>query len=433
MTVLLETLGPCRRKLKIDVPAERVTEQMNEVVGQYRKMARIPGFRPGKAPAALVQNHFRKEIMQDVAERLVPSAYREAVQEQKLAVLLVVDAEQPEIKPNQPYQFSITVDVRPEFTLPEYKGIPVKIDTTEITEADIDKGVEDTRRSQGRFADLAEGSVEAGDLAQLDFAGIVEGEPAVNTEEAEIASLLKGEGFWSRTDEQSFMPELTSQVVGMPKGETKEIAVTLPAEYHVPVLAGRLLRYNVRVSAIRRLNLPELNEEFFKKAGVADLAGLRERVAAQLRKNKELSETYSRKNGVQEWLLQNTTMDLPESAVQHETRRLAEDFMRRRMGEGMEENVLREHAGQIFEGAGQQAQHSLKVRFILAAIAEKETIEPSESDIKDELNRLANQLKMDAKTVEARLRENNNYDKLLEDIRNNKTVDFLVSQANFTS
>ena len=433
MTVELENVGPCRRKLKIGIPVEQVTAQMQEVMGMYRKVARIPGFRPGKAPAHLIQNHFRKDILKEVTDRLIPKAYQDAVKEQKLAVISVVDGEQPPVQENQPYTFSIVVDVRPEFTLPEYKGIPVALETKDITDADIEQGVLDTRRSQGKFTELAEGAVEAGDLAQIDFAGIVDGEPAVDTANPEVASLLKGEAFWTRTDEQSFLPPLVAGVVGMAKEETKEIAVTLPEDFNLPTLAGRSLRYNVRVANIRRLQLPELNEEFFKKAGVEGLEGLRERVAAQLRKNKELMESYGKRAKVQEFLVQNTPMELPESAIQHETRRFAEDFIRRRLDEGMDEGQLRDHSGQIFEGAGQQAAQSLKVRFLLAAVAEKEGIEPTAEEISGEINRLANQLKMDTKTVEERIQQNGNYDKLLEDIRNNKTIDFLVNHANVTN
>jgi trigger factor len=434
MPVALETIGPCRRKLTIDIPAEQVNSEVDQVLGAYRKLARIPGFRPGKAPNQLIKSHFKKEILDEVTQRLLPKAYQEAVKEQNLKVIAVVDGDQPTVQEGQGYTFSVTVDVRPEFTLPEYKGIPLPAPAEEVTEADIDQAVEDSRRAKGRFVMVEEGSVEAGDLAQIDFAGLVDGEPAITAEShPQLASLLSAEGLWSRTDEQSFLPPLTTQLVGAPKGELREYALTLPEDFQPAELASRSLRYNVRVQAIRRVQVPELNEEFFQKEGVADLAALRERLREHLAENRRLMAQFEQRRRIQDHLLQATPFDLPEALVTQETRRLAEDFIRQKLEEGLPEDALRENADKIFQGAGGQAERDLRARFILHEIAERESLQAETGEIQTEINRLANQARLSPEEAEKRVRANGYYDRIAEDIRLRKTLDFLLSHATIGS
>ena len=177
MKCTVETMGPCRKKLNIEIPATEADQEYQEALAAYVKGARLPGFRPGRAPAAMVQRRYAKELQAEVQERLVARGYRAAIQENKLDVLEILDVTDARYLAGQPLAFSVTLDVPPDFTLPEYKGMPLSQQKFEVAETEVEQTLRGMLERQARFEDVAGRPAQKGDLVQVDYEGVCGEQP----------------------------------------------------------------------------------------------------------------------------------------------------------------------------------------------------------------------------------------------------------------
>ena len=181
MNIRVESAGQCRKNVFVEVPADLVKNEFGEVVQAYSQYAKIPGFRPGRAPRDLVRKRFAKEIAQEVKERLVPRAYQEAVKQQNIQTVAVLDVKEDPIEDGQPFSFTVVVDVTPEFPLPDYKGLKIEGKKIEISEEDVDSTIKRLQDQGGRYDDVTGRAVQTGDLVQVDYEGTIDGQPVETT------------------------------------------------------------------------------------------------------------------------------------------------------------------------------------------------------------------------------------------------------------
>ena len=274
MNVTVEDSGKCRKIVRIELPSELVKQETDRVTAEYKQYARIPGFRPGKAPVNLVRQRYQKEILAAVKEQLLPKAYRDAMEQEKLDVVAVIDMEGGDVNAGQPMSFSITVETRPEIALPEYKGIPLTRKPVQITDADVDAALTNIRERYAKFEDASGQAVAAGDLAQIDYSATVDGK---KLEEVDPAAKGLGEGvdFWVRVDENAFIPEFATALPGRNIGDQVDVSVTFPADFTSEALRNATATYSVTIKGLRQKILPALDEEFAKRVGEASVETLR--------------------------------------------------------------------------------------------------------------------------------------------------------------
>src|SRR5690606_12975196 len=226
-------------------------------------MALLPGCRPGKATAAMVQKRFSKEIQDEFRQKVVAKAYKSAMDQAKLDVLTIVDVEEGELNPDAAATVKVTVDIRPDFELPEYEGLPTQVEPTTVSDEEIDRVIENMRAERADFR-VAERAAQKGDYVKLAYEGKVGDQPIL-----EIAPDKQIYGKVPQTweevegEQEGLIPGLGKQLAGLKAGDTKDITITFPAEFApVPALAGKTATYSVNVQEVRERVLPPMDEEF---------------------------------------------------------------------------------------------------------------------------------------------------------------------------
>jgi trigger factor len=432
MNVRVEAPSPCRRKIHIEVPIEKVRAMFDEVTSQYAAFATVPGFRPGRAPKDLVRMRYRKDIASDVKERLMPEAYKAAIKQENLTTVSVLDVSEKEIDESRPFEFSVTVDVAPDFALPSYKGIPLHRREPRVEESEVENVLLKVRQNAASYTDIAGRPVQPGDFVQIDYDGVCEGRP-IQELVPKAVELGSARDFWMLLDEKTcVLPGFVKGLCGASIGERREIAVDFPADFAESALAGRTALYFVTVKAIREPKVPELDAEFCKSHGMESPDDFRKRVREDLLRLKEMEENRRLKSQIIRHLLDNTSCDLPESMLQEEARLTVHDLVQEYKRQGATPDDLQAQKDDLIETATRTAVEKVKLKFILRRIAEEEQIKVEEREVDDHISQLARSWRIPVNRLRADLEKNNSMDDVREGILQRKVIDFLLNMAAIT-
>jgi trigger factor len=430
MNVEVETLPNCIASLRIELPPEVVTKEWNEVAKTFRQAARIPGFRPGKAPQNVVEAKFRKEIQEELTKKLVSETTREAIREKGLKVLSVSDVDAVEFTPERSMKFTATLITSPEFELPEYKGVPVRVPSAEVAPEDVEKGLQSLRERQATFSDVEGRAVELNDFAVIDYATTLEGKP-LNEVEPKAPKILQGRNdFWIKLDEQTLLKGFSEHLVGMTPNEAREFDLQLASDYPIPTLADHVIHFNVTLKTIKSMQLPELTEEFANQIEPGlTLEQLKKRVEEQIGAEKKRRIEILKQNQIVDYLASRVECELPQSYVKEETRRIMSEIVQQNQLRGVSEDVLRENQKDIISTASRNARERLKTNFILNRIAEKEGIEVEPEELRTRVRAMANQYRVKYEKMMSDLEEKRVLGHVREEVLMGKVLDFLTSSA----
>jgi trigger factor len=430
MNVDVEQLPNCLASMHVELPPERVKQEWNEVVKGFRQAARIPGFRPGKAPQNVVEAKYRKEIQEELTRKLVQETTREAIREKGLKVLSVSNVDDVEFTPERSMRFTATLITTPEFELPEYKGIPVKAPTSEATEEEVEASLNRLRERHATFSELEGQPLDMGSFAVIDFATSVEGQP-LSEAFPDAPKILNGNNdFWIRAEDDILLPGFAPSLVGMQVGETREFDVPVPDNFPTESLAGKVVHFRVNLKALKKMDLPELTDEF--AAQVAEgptVEKLRDLVRSRMQEERVREANAQKRTQIIDYLVKNVECELPQSYVRDETRRIMSEIVEHNQQRGVSEELLRESGKEIVDTASRSAKDRLKASFILTRIGEKEKIEVTANDVKRRVGELATQYRMTFDKAMAELDRKGAIPQIYEEIQIGKVLDFLTSNA----
>ncbi|NLX25280.1 MAG: trigger factor [Lentisphaerae bacterium] len=428
MNVSVNDAGTCRKKMTIDVPSEEIAKEREETLKAYMRYANIPGFRKGKAPKSVVAKKYAQDIDKDLQERVLPKYYHEAVKEAGLKVVNIIDVTDVIIEDEKPVLFDVTVDVEPEFSLPKYTEIPVKEEKVVITDKQVQEYLDGLLRQHANYEEVDGKAVAEGDMAQLTYEATVDGQPLQEVI-PEAKGIGSGEGYWVSADDYAFIPGMGKAIVGLNKGDKKEVEVAFPDTFMVKELAGVKALYQIEVTAVRELKIPEIDAELCKKLGVEDEADLRQKIREQLETNSEYAALNKMHQQIVQYLLEKTEIEVPDSLVQQQARNMMNDIARQRMMGGMSEEQLAEQQMEILEEAKERALDNVKIRYIGLAIADELEYTASANEISEEIASIAIQQRRDAREVRKEMEENGTLDSVGEQIRFNKAIDYMFENA----
>lgn len=432
MNATLEKLPNCLATLRVEVGAEALSQAREKVVRGYLNQARIPGFRPGKTPRALVEKRFTKDIAEQTESDLISESLTEAIREKQLRVLRVTNVEDVKLEPTG-MSFSATLVTVPDFELPEYKGLEVSVPkvTDAKKEASVAALLEDLRARHADFVDLAEARGAAmEDFVVVDYKGTIGGQP-IHEHFPKVGQILSSnEGFWVRMTEEAFFPGFCAQLEGARPGDVREFQIEVPADFPVEGFGGQKLDYVVKVNEIKIRVLPELNDDFAEAiAPGKSLEQLRELLREEVeRRNASQIESLKR-DQVMEHLLSRVECELPEDMARAESNQVLSEVVEENQRRGVSQEMLRENEKEIVANASQTARNRLKGSFILSRIAETEKLQPTREEV---LGRIAAIAKRAEITIEKALKEVSKRRMLPQienDILTTKALDFVVAQA----
>lgn len=413
--------------LDIEVEEGKVAEALDKAFKKVVKKVNVPGFRKGRVPRQIFEKKFGVEVLyQDALDIILPEAYMEAVNETGIEPVGRPEVDVEQFAKGQTLKFKVTVTVKPEVKLGEYKGLEVPAEETEVTEEEINAELE---RLQQRHAELEvaeEGAAaENGNITVIDFEGFVDGE-AFEGGKAEKYTLELGSG--------SFIPGFEEQVVGMKKDEEKDIEVTFPEDYHAEELKGKKAVFKVKLHDIKRKNLPELDDEFAKDISEFDtLEEYKEDLKQKLSETKKQEQQAKREAAVVEKAAANAEVDIPVEMVEAEQDQMVKEFERRLGMQGMNLDLYFQFSGQNLDTLKEQmkedAEKRVRNNLVLEAIAKEENITASDEDVNAEIEKLAESYQRTAEEIRSIFEANGSLSSMNQDLAIRKTVDFLLENS----
>ena len=237
MNISLEKKEKCLAALRVEIPAELVTAERNKVLKAFVSKARIPGFRPGKAPKSVIEKAHGQSITQELESRLIQSSFQQALKENEdLSVLNVKNPENVVHQADGSFTFEAELILSPEFDLPEYKGLEIEVPKSEVSDEVIEQNLEQLRQRFADYNDIEDRSAEKGDLAIIDYTATIDGKPLDEVGGEQAKPLASNEGYWIRIEDEAFFPGFTDALIGTKKDDEKEIKVTLPNDFPIETL-----------------------------------------------------------------------------------------------------------------------------------------------------------------------------------------------------
>jgi trigger factor len=411
VVLALEEVGPCRKQLKIEVPAPAVEAEAERVVGEFARKARIPGFRKGKVPVALVKRNFADEIRQELVERLVPRYWRQAAAEKAIDPVGSPSVEHIHYHEGEPFTFTAIVEVRPEIELRNYRDFSLPSPAVEPTAEETARTLEELRRSHATWSP-AERPAANGDRATVEVVEIAADGQATPSQNAEIE--IGSPRVW---------PELSLAVTGLEAGQGSEF-----------VRAGGEgepeRRFRVRLTALQAPKLPELDAEFAKHFGnFTSVEELEKDVAHRLRHSKEDAAREERERALLDQLTERHPMPLPEGAVHSEIEGLLREYAEGLSRRGVDLQHAEIDWQKIGEEARPHAERRVKARFLLDAIGDKEEIAVGEEEFEQALAVLARLQGAASGALRQRLDQSGELQGFRARMRREKVVRYLLGEG----
>ena len=422
MKAELIDLSECKKNLDIEIPPDVVDAEITHIAQEFARRARVPGFRPGKAPIGVVKTRFRDEIVSEMMQHLMPKYFGDAIDERKLEIVQAPQFESVDYNSGKPLRFRAVFEVYPRLSIENYEGIPVHEVSSQVEESEVGTALKKLQEDMAELTPVEEDrTVQEGDFAEISYSGTIEGsdEPPIMGEKA-VAEI------GGRTT----VKEFTENLIGAKVGEERTFNVIYRAEYPTARLAGKTVAYKVKVEALKTKESPELNDEFAQRFGdYKTLDELKAKLRDDLEKHKRDQAQEQMREKLLEWLEDNNEFELPQSLIERQLQIRVQRLVRDLSRQGINPQRLDVDWGKIREDQQHQAMRDVKGSLILEHVAEKENINVSEPEIESEIEKIAGETNRPKEKVKEVLSRDSGIERLRSQIRNRKTLDLLQSKA----
>lgn len=419
MKVAVEELEGCRRRLAVEAPVEVVQREWERAYGRVQKQARLPGFRKGHVPRALVRVHFAEDVRQEVARTLIPDVYRQALHHAQLEPVADPDLQDVRLEEGAPLSFVAVVEVKPAISLGEYRGLEIEHAPAPVTEEEVAAALEQLREQQAQYVSV-DRAAGPGDLVLVDYTLTVEGEDTPTSRTG--YAFVVGDG--------SVLAEVDQAVAGTRAGETRTVAFRVPPDHPQEALRGRPGTAVVKVVEVKEKVLPELNDDLARSVGPFEtLEALRAEVRRQLEARRARDERRALEEKVVDALLARHQFAVPESLVLRQIASQVEHTHEHLRRQGVDPERLPWDYERLVAELRPRAERAVRRALLLEAIAEREGIAPSEADLEAEVDRIARAGQRPTPAIRRMMEKSGDLDGLRAALRERMTLDFLISQA----
>ncbi|MFR4578694.1 MAG: trigger factor [Clostridium fessum] len=425
MSLQVEKLEKNMAKLTIEVPAEEFDAAIKNAYNKNKNKFSIPGFRKGKAPLAMLEKMYGAGIFyEDAANEVIDASYPKAAEESKEEIVSTPEIKVTQIEKGKAFIYEATVALKPEVTLGEYKGVEVKKAEAVVTDEDVENELTAARKKNGRLIDVDDGAIEDGDNTIIDFTGYIDDKTFDGGAGTDYPLVIGS---------HSFIEGFEDQLIGKKKGETCDVNVTFPAEYHADELAGKPAKFVVTIKEVKRNELPELNDEFASEVSDFDtLDEYKADIRKKLQEKKEQDAKVENENNVIEKVVENAQMELPQPMVDTQAREMVENYARRLQSQGLNINDYMKYTGmtpeKLMEQMRPEAEKRIKTRLVLEKVVEVENVEVSDEKLDEQINEIAASYKLEGAKLKEMMGEREK-EQIREDLKVQAAIDLLVEQA----
>jgi trigger factor len=420
MKVAVEAMDGCKRRLAVEAPSDVVQKEWEKAYGRVQRQARLPGFRKGHVPRSLVKVHFADDVRREVAEHLIPDVYRQALTEAKLDTVSEPDLQDVSLEEGSPLSFVAVVEVRPDITLGDYKGVEVQHSTPPVGDDQVSEALEHMREQQAQYRTV-ERAAAPGDLVIVDYTLAPEDHEATS---ADGYQFIVGSG--------AVLPEIDQAVVGMQAAEERNVPLRFAEDHRMESLRGKGGTADVKLVEVKEKVLPELDDEFAKSLGGEGLETL-DQVKGEVRKQLEMRREAEDRRGLEEKVVEvvlgRHEFSVPESMVMRQVAHQVEHARDRMRRQGIDPDKLPWDYPKLLADLKPESEKSVRRALLLEAIAGKEGIDSTEEEIDAEIERVAQSAQRPAPAVRRMMEKSGDLENLRGGLREKKTVDFLVQNA----
>jgi trigger factor len=414
------TEATCRRELELEIAAEDVQKAIERVAREFARVARVPGFRPGKAPVQLIRRRFAEDIKSEVLQSLLPERIEQAVNEQKMVPVTRPQVEKVDFPEGGPVKFRATFEVLPEFTLGDYKNLEIEIDLVEIADTDVDQTLQEMRERAANFAPVEGRAVQDGDYAQMKLMGT----PAGGGEPLQAESVLCHVGAEETLD------VFNQNLRGAQVGEHKSFEVRYPDDYPDSKLAGKTYDYSIEITAIKEKKLPELDDAFAKDVSDAPtLDELRVKIRQNLEAARDERQSAQARERIMEKLIAAHDFPVPEALIEHQMDVRLERVVRSLAAQGVDPRAVNVDWVTMRRRQQDRAVADVKAELLLDRIATAENFDVTDEELDKEIEHLAQHSAESATAVRARLTKQGALDRMKSKLRSDKTLEWLYRNA----
>ena len=414
----------CRHALEISIPAAEVENETTRVAADVQKRAKLPGFRPGRAPSSLIRKQFAGDIRQQVLENLIPKTLQKQFEAENLNVVGTPDISDVHFHEGEPLHFKAEFEVVPNIELGEYHGIEVAYSDPEVTEEDVAKRIEELREQKAENLNVDPRPLDNGDFAVVALESVsgVEGEPVKQEEMVlEIGGADTFDAF-------------TENLRGLSPEDEKEFEVTYPENYGAARLAGKTVKFHATVRGVRKKELPEINDEFAQDLGdYRNLEELRDAVRKNILAQRQFEAQQAAKDKIVEALVDQHGFAVPETFVDRQIRTRVEQSLRAMNADGMDLKSLKLDWAKVKETQRDKAVREVKASLLLARIAEREAIHATRDEVDKEVERLARMQREPVAALRIKFEKDGTLGRIAHHIQTEKTLTFLFEQARKTA
>ncbi|MBN1687502.1 MAG: trigger factor [Candidatus Omnitrophica bacterium] len=419
MKISVQDGKTCEKILKVEIGQEWIQKEFNAFYESVASKAKIPGFRPGKAPREVLVMHFQKDAREKVLENLVSDSYRQAVQEQGLEPLGYPEIKDVDFK-EEKLSYKASIEVRPKIKLSKVTGLSAKREKAEVTDEDVAQSLQ---RVQAAFAQqkTVEGRpAQMGDVVVADYVCTVDGQ-----------EVEKRSDDWFELKEKEYLQGISAGLVGVQPQDEKEIQITLPPNFSRKEYADKPALFQMKVKEIKTRVLPELNDDLAKEAGdFKSLEALKTKIREDLFTMKDRQKEAEYERALLEELIKKNKVDLPEKLVQRRLERLIEDAEANTRRQGVPDEKLKELHEKFHQELEPEARRQVHLAFLLDEIAVRENVTVKEDDIKERMQRVAEQIRQPLEAVERYYQEHEDAKlSLVDQVRNEKAIEFVKNNA----
>jgi trigger factor len=414
------TEATCKRELELEIPAENVSKATEKVARDLAKVARVPGFRPGKAPVTLIRRRFAEDIQGEVVQSLVPEYLEKALGEKNLIPVTRPAVDKVDFKEGEPLRFRAVFEVLPEFELGDYKNLAVSIDAVETGDGQVDKTIEEMRERVATFVPVEGRAAKDGDYVLIKLSGIPVGggEP------------VQADNIMCHIGAEETLESFTENLRGTSPGDTKKFRSQYPDDYPDEKLAGKAYDYTVEVQGIKEKKLPELNDEFAKdaageKGGFSTLAEMRELITKDLEAAKEDQQQSQAREKILEALVKQHDFPVPEALVEHQMDVRLERTVRTLAAQGVDPRAVNVDWVALRKRQHDRAVDDVKAELLIDRVAEAEKIDATDEEVEKQIEALAERGGESATALRARLTKQGALDRMKSKLRSDKTIDWL--------
>jgi trigger factor len=426
-TVEMKDVGPCKKHIKVVVDRKDIDEQLNKKFSELVKESNVPGFRPGKAPRKVVTRLYRKEVVDQIKGQVLLASLEQLAEDHDIAPLSApnIDPSKIDIPEEGPFVYEFDVEVRPQFDLPDYKGLKLKRPVRTFSDEDVEREEKRILARYGRVIPKEGGTVELGDYIVTDLT-TRQGDQTIGTAKEITIRVEPRLAFKDGVAEQ-----FGQHVVGAKAGDVRVVDIVMSDSVAVGALAGKTVQATFEIKDVKQQQLPELTHEFLHTFGVHSPEQLREQVRMLLDRRLEYEQRQSAREQVLARITDASQWDLPQDLLMRQARKaLARKVMEMREA-GMSEEEILGRERMMRQDVLRSTEASLKEHFVLQKIAETEKIDVSEDEINEEIERIAEQNNEAPRRVRARFEKEDLLDTLAAQIIERKTLDLVLGSAEY--